>query len=83
MPFTSIPSRADTSHCLNWVIYPRICFIAHEGDSVELRDGESYFLGEERRLLLSSHHFSEHRGGSSGAGGGVTGPKMCSYSSTS
>lgn len=33
MPLSSVPSRADTLHRLNWVICPPIGFIAREGDS--------------------------------------------------
>lgn len=55
MPLSSVPSGADTSRCLNWVIRPPICFIAHEGDSAGL--GESYFCGKEGRLLMPSQCF--------------------------
>lgn len=73
MSISNIPSRADTSHCLNWVIHLPICFIVHEGDFAELGDGESYIHGKERRLLLPSQHFSKRGGGSRGTGEGVLG----------
>lgn len=93
MPLSSVPSKADTSHCLNWVIHLPICFIVHEGDSPELGDRESYIHGKERRLLLPSQHFSKHGGGRRGTGEGVlgmyslslfqtlqpAGPKACSF----
>lgn len=92
MPLSSVPSGADTLHFLNWVICPPVCFIAREGDSVELGDGESYICGNERRFLLPSQCFSEHGGGSPGVGTSSpslfqtlqpAGPQMCSFSSTS
>lgn len=66
MSLSSVPSWADTSRCLNCVIHPPVCFIAREGDSVELRDRESHFRSKERRLLLPCQCFSEHGGGSPG-----------------
>lgn len=88
------PAELIPCTVFNWVICLLLCFIAHEGDSVELRDREYYICGKERRLLLPSQCFSEQRKGRPGTGRGApygslpflfqtlqpAGPKMFSFS---
>lgn len=56
-PLALFPAELIPCTVFNWVICLLICFIAHEGDSVELRDREYYSCGKERRLLLPSQCF--------------------------
>lgn len=70
-PLALFPAELILRTVFNWVICLLLCFIAHEGDSVELGDRESYICGKERRLLLPSQCNSEQREGRPIAGRGA------------
>lgn len=70
-PLALFPAELIPRTVFNWVILFLIRFIAREGDSVELRDRESYICGKERRLLLPSQCFSEQREGNTITGRGA------------
>lgn len=62
-PLALFPAELIPCTVFKWVISLLSCFIAHEGDSVELRDRESSICGKERRLPLPSQCYSDQREG--------------------